>query len=115
MNLPFLSPTLIADAIAELEAYDDEEHRAVLELVRELLDEQDDAHYPKRSSLVEVAGMPTATFAPGQLPPLRDRQIRLEALRRSSMWTVRALRHPPLIFQWDTEWQFCLTTRHVWQ
>jgi hypothetical protein len=28
-------PTLIADAIAELEAYDDAEHRAVLELVRE--------------------------------------------------------------------------------
>ena len=39
------SPTTIAEALAELEAYDDEEHHAVLELVRDfmrdLLDEQD--------------------------------------------------------------------------
>ena len=32
------TPTAIAEAIAELELYDDIEHRAVLELVRELLD-----------------------------------------------------------------------------
>jgi len=33
------SPTAeLADAIAELEAYDDEEPRAVLQLVREILD-----------------------------------------------------------------------------
>jgi hypothetical protein len=31
------TPTAIAEAFTELEAYDDEEHRAVLELVRELL------------------------------------------------------------------------------
>ena len=33
----------IADAIAELEAYDDEEHRAVLALVRQILDQDEDA------------------------------------------------------------------------
>jgi hypothetical protein len=32
------TPTLIAEAIHELEAYDDTEHRAVLALVRELFD-----------------------------------------------------------------------------
>jgi len=33
-----LTPAPIAEAIHELEAYDDTEHRAVLQLVRELLD-----------------------------------------------------------------------------
>lgn len=33
--------TVIAEAIEELEAYDDTEHRAVLELVREILDLDD--------------------------------------------------------------------------
>lgn len=33
--------TAIADAIHELEAYDDEEHRALLELVRVILDQVD--------------------------------------------------------------------------
>lgn len=35
---PMTTNTLIADAIRELELYDDEEHRVALQLVREILD-----------------------------------------------------------------------------